>query len=407
MVIRSKAKLLAADVKYRRFDSRITNHAVPGSRLKNVPHPVPLPKGERFSPFSPWEKGGDEGNRAENLFLRHALVSGLGPEIAFAVDGLDRNLFDSAAAQHVQRNIHTRLAAPPQLVVEIGLALDRLAANTDDYIARAYAGVFSGALRGDARDDYVALDFLGIDPDPRTRTGGRLPGSDEVAQQGLQQVYRHEQVARDPVARAHCVIDHEGTNTQQLAFPAEERRAAPIHRCRRGIDRLVELVLPVADERPARHHVGRCDAVVPDDQHELALADGGGLAKLDRPDRQRPQRLEQTETRGIVVTHYRGGKTAAVRSRELDRLGLDDEIANGEDQPFGIDHHPGTLALRAQRAAGARIGNHLTPHPDHRKRVDGEIRLGPGLNRGRRVLRVAANRGSEADRERRTRKGAH
>ena len=46
----------------------------------------------------------------------------------------------------------------------------------------------------------------------------------------------------------------------------------------------------------------------------------------------------------------------AATGDDLGRFGLEDEIADGEDQPVGIDDHAATAAFGAEELSGARIG---------------------------------------------------
>src|SRR6185503_19711990 len=126
-----------------------------------------------------------------------------------AVDGLDRDFLDAAGTQHFERDVDPRVPGLPQLDVEIGLALYRLPADADDHVARADVRVIGRAFRGDAGYDHVALHFLRVDADPRARARRRLAGGDEIAQQRLQQVDRHEHVAGDLVAGAHGIAHHQ------------------------------------------------------------------------------------------------------------------------------------------------------------------------------------------------------
>ena len=95
---------------------------------------------------------------------------------------------------------------------------------------------------------------------------------------------------------------------RELSVAAEQRGAAPVHRGRRRVDRLVEQVLPVAGELAAGHHVGGGDPVEAHDQHRIADRDARRPAELDRLDGQRPQRFDQAEARGAVVADHGRGK---------------------------------------------------------------------------------------------------
>src|SRR5262245_28431973 len=290
------------------------------------------------------------------------LVGLPGPVVVVAVDGLDRDLLDLAATQHLQRDVHAGITGFPQLDVEIGLSLDALPVDGNDDVAGADVGLFRGAFWRDAGHDHIALDFLRIDADPWPWAPGWLAVGNKIAEQRLHEVYGYEHIARHLRARAQRVAHNKGTDPKELAFAIQQRRPAPIDGRRRGVDRLIQQILPVADEWAARDDVRGRHAVESHDQHHLSFRDCRRMPKLNRPDRQRAQCLEEPEAGGVVVPNNRGGECAPIGSGELDGFRLDDEIADGEDEALRVDDDPGAFALRAERAHGARIGDDLGAH---------------------------------------------
>src|SRR5690606_41927327 len=59
------------------------------------------------------------------------------------------------------------------------------------------AGLLGGAARRDAHDHQIAVQRFGGDAEPRMRRSGPLAVLEHLAEDRLDQVHRHEQVARN------------------------------------------------------------------------------------------------------------------------------------------------------------------------------------------------------------------
>jgi len=100
----------------------------------------------------------------------------------------------------------------------------------------------------------------------------------------------------------------------------------------------------------------------------------------------------------VVVTDQRGGNGPVILRGDLDRIGLDHDIADGDDVPALVDHDTGALAARTQGGVAPGVGNGLHPDPHHGAkhllRFSFDLRFGllgfPGV-----VLRLLGNRASQ------------
>ena len=149
----------------------------------------------------------------------------------------------------------------------------------------------------------------------------------------------------------------------QIAARPDQRGAAPVRMRRRGEDRLVEHVLPVAGEfllarrrapppnaaarRRRRPPRARRPAARP--TARSAIGSAGRAAPAPAPGRSRsPGRKPSTWP----------GHDAAVAQGEPDLLGLGDQIADGEHDAVFADQHAVAGALGAERLGGEGVGRH-------------------------------------------------
>ena len=166
------------------------------------------------------------------------------------------------------------MAQRPDLAVEGGQARDVLAFHRQDHVAGFQFGARRRTLGRDADGDDLVLDLGRIEPEPRPR---RLVDAAEFAQvikDRRQQVDRHHHVEMLVLALARA-FELQGADPDQLALRRNQRGATPVGMRRRGEDRLVEHVFPIAREfllggDAAGERTGAAAGAA--DHHALALA---------------------------------------------------------------------------------------------------------------------------------------
>jgi hypothetical protein len=99
----------------------------------------------------------------------------------------------------------------------------------------------------------------------------------------------------------------------------------------------------------------------------------------------------------VIVADQRRRKRLLVLGRDLDRIGLDHDVAYGDDVPAIVDHDAGTLAAVAEVAVAARAGQGLHPHPHHGREHLLGIALPRRLPGLRLVLRFLGKAGTGQD----------
>ena len=137
---------------------------------------------------------------------------------------------------------------------------------------------------------------------------------------------------------------------------------------RRGEDRLVEHVFPIAGEfllggDAAGERAGAAAGAA--DHH--ALADLGRARGADGQRRQidRTQRLHQAEAGLLVEGERMAFHHAAVAEMQPDGRGLGDQVADGQHQAV-VDQHAVAGALDPQRFGGEAVGRDDRMQTDHR-----------------------------------------
>ena len=161
----------------------------------------------------------------------------------------------------------------------------------------------------------------------------------------------------------------------------EQRRAAPFRMRRRGEQRLVEQVFPVAGEFAAREHTRlqrMAAAAVADDEHVVGP---------DRRIRGRCARSAATSSLPsgstsprpcdrIVGERVAGHDGAGMRG-EPDRFGFGDQVADRQHEAVVVDDDAVAGALGAEDRRGERVVRHFDAQSDDRDAAQRRGRMGP------------------------------
>ena len=213
-----------------------------------------------------------------------------------------------------------------------------------------------------------------VHAEPRAASGPLAAGLDHLVEHGLQQVDGHEHVAGQFLAGRERIHHEERAHADQLAVLVDERGAAVVEPRRRGEDRVLDEVFPVAGElapgNDGRDRDGLLLAAGHDHQ-AIELRHRRRRSDPDRPRRELPERFHEAESGGVVVRDDGGRNRGAVGIRHLDRVGFHDQVADGEDEAVVANHDARSVALLAERLVAARVGKRLHLDADHRvRRVD-------------------------------------
>ncbi len=198
-----------------------------------------------------------------------------------------------------------------------------------------------------------------------------LAGAHHLVERGLEEVDRNEHVARQLFPRRERVHHEEGAHADELAVLVDERGAAVVEARRRSEDRSVDQVLPVArelalgDDGRDRDRLLRAAG---DDHEAVELRDRCRCADADRFRRDRRDRANEPESRGVIVRDHGARHRLPVGVGDFHLVCLEDEIADGEDEALAIDHHARAEALGAERLVAARIGERFHLDADDRIR---------------------------------------
>ena len=240
------------------------------------------------------------------------------------------------------------------------------AGHFEHRVAHACAGALGRAAGREAGDDQPLARFGGVHAEPRSRRALHAPGLHHVIEDRPQEIDRHEHVALDR-ARVDLLLNEKRADRGELAVGADQRRAAPLRVRRRGEERLVEHVLPVAGELALREYCrfqGVRAPAVSGHHYVLADADRRRAAALDRLHAKFAERLHQPESRRLVVGEHRAAHHRALRGREPDDACLGDEIADREDQAV-LDDDAVAGALGAEDRRGESVLRDLGPQQHH------------------------------------------
>ena len=168
-------------------------------------------------------------------------------------------------------------------------------------------------------------------------------------------------------------------DADEIAGRPDQRGAAPVRMRRRGEDRFVEHIFPVAGEFLLGDDTGG-DRALPSAgaaDHD-AFADRGGceLADFERRHFELGQRLNQAEAGLLVVAEHMARHRAAVIERDPDRVRFGNQVADGENESVAADEHAVAGALGAERLGSEGVLRHdgaqrrplTTVHDRDRKR---------------------------------------
>src|SRR5947208_5453279 len=118
------------------------------------------------------------------------------PEIVQAIDRAHAYFLNVVALKDSQRDFGARRAAAPDIAIELGLRVDRVAAHRQDDVASLDTGPLCGAVGRHACHEQTSLNLVGGHAEPGSRGTRAMPGSDEIAHDRLDEIDRHEHVAR-------------------------------------------------------------------------------------------------------------------------------------------------------------------------------------------------------------------
>ena len=242
---------------------------------------------------------------------------------------------------------------------------------------------------GEADDDEPVFHFGGVEAEPRPRRRVAPAEFHQIVEDRLEQIDRHDHVEILRLPLLDRLLQLQRADADEIAGRPDQRRAAPVRMRRRGEDRLVEHVFPVAGEFLLGDDA-RGDRALPPagaaDHDALADRRGARLADLERRHVELGQRLHQTEAGLLVVAEHMAGHRAAVVEREPDRLGLGDQIADGQNEAVAANEDAVAGALGAERLRREGVGRNDRAHADHAGQRALEIVaivLRLGLHRGR------------------------
>jgi hypothetical protein len=175
----------------------------------------------------------------------------------------------------------------------------------------------------------------------------------------------------------------------RAAAPVDERRAAPRRMQRRGEQRLVEQVFPVAGELVLRDQPRRQRVMPPAVRDRVDGVAGRQRVRAstrDRRDAEVPERLHEPEARDEVDRDRVRVDGAAVARRQLDVGRLGHEVPDRHREPVLADDDGAAGAIGAEDRRGERVGRDLGVERDDRGERAVEIearRVRVGLELGR------------------------
>ena len=131
-----------------------------------------------------------------------------------------------------------------------------------------------------------------------------MAGLHEVGQNRLQDIDGHEHVTWQLRLGVVRFTDDQRTDADQLAVAIDQCRAAPVHRRRARVDRVIELIFPAAGEEPFRYDPCERRAVISGarDQHRIPFGDLARVAERNRRGVQRHDAADETEAARMIVS---------------------------------------------------------------------------------------------------------
>ena len=205
--------------------------------------------------------------------------------------------------------------------------------------------------------------------EPRPTRLVLAPVDEELVEDRLQQVHRHDHVRVERFFVPPDVLDEEGADPPQRPVAPDDRRPAPVRVGGRGEDRLLQEILPVAREFPLEDDLRRHrlrDAPVSGEHHVVSLGERVGGPEGEAGHRKALERLHQGEPRLLIVGDDVGRDGDIRIVDDPHRLGLGDEIADGEDEPGVVDRDSVSRPLGPENGGGHRILGDVRPERHHR-----------------------------------------
>jgi hypothetical protein len=171
-------------------------------------------------------------------------------------------------------------------------------------------------------------------------------------------------------------------------FGPDQGGAAPGRVRRRGEDRLVQEVFPVARELALGHDLDADRVGAPagrTDDRRVLLGHVGRGAEHRRLDPKRLDRAHEPEAGLVVVGDRMGLHDASAHRGQRHLVGLRDQIADGEHETLLVDDDAAALPVGAEERSGEGVLRHVrAQRHDRRERlVEIEVEvLGPRTRRG-------------------------
>ena len=173
----------------------------------------------------------------------------------------------------------------------------------------------------------------------------------------LDQIDGHEHVAVDDVV-ADLLLQQQRADADEAALLVEQRGAAPLRMRRCREERGVEQIFPESGELPLGENGGlermRASAVA-DDVDVVVLRHRRRGTAFDHRHIEPAERQDEAEARGEIVGERVALHDRAVASREPDRRGLGDEVADREDEAVVANHDAVARAIGAEYRRGERV----------------------------------------------------
>src|ERR1700687_1437963 len=209
-----------------------------------------------------------------------------------------------------------------------------LTADFEHDIAGLHSRALGGPTAGESADHESLLDLRNVHARPRAHQSCAASLTDQVVDDGVKQVDRHEHVAVNGVL-VDLLLHQQRSYADQPAVVAHQRGPAPFGVSRPGEQRFVEHILPVAcelalvdDLRLERVRV----AAVTDHDYVVFGLDQSGRSWQQRLDAETAERLHQAEAAGEVLCQRIALHHGAVVGGKPDGFGFGDQIADGKNE---------------------------------------------------------------------------
>ena len=164
-----------------------------------------------------------------------------------ALARFDAQLHGLAVAIDRDRHVDTGLALRPDAAEEAGEIATSLPA-TESTMSPVRMSAFFAGPRSAARRRPAGYHFGGIEAEPRPRRHVAPAEFHQIVDDRLEQIDRHHHVDVLRLAFLGGVLQLQRADAEQVAGRADQRGAAPVRMRRRGEDRFVEHIFPIAGE---------------------------------------------------------------------------------------------------------------------------------------------------------------